>query len=118
MHVIDEAALPPAEALQAWSEERILLKRRSGEWCTIARKALLEMQQSQAGQDRLASLLSPVTHVYPDQALDIALREIHELPLLPVVHRAAVGVLVGVISVDDIVSAYRGKAREGGVFTG
>lgn len=46
-------------------------------------------------------------HVHPDHPLDVALRLMHERPLLPVVHRADFSRLVGVISLDDVLQAYR-----------
>ncbi|HVR69419.1 MAG TPA: chloride channel protein [Vicinamibacteria bacterium] len=46
-------------------------------------------------------------HVHPDHPLEIALPLLHERPLLPVVHRADFGRLVGVISLDDVLRAYR-----------
>jgi CIC family chloride channel protein len=51
-------------------------------------------------------------HVHPDHPLEVALRLMHERPLLPVVHRADFSRLVGVLSLDDVLQAYR---RTGGV---
>jgi len=44
--------------------------------------------------------------LYPDQALDAALRQIKDWPLLPVIHRADLRRLVGIISLKDIIAAY------------
>jgi CIC family chloride channel protein len=49
--------------------------------------------------------LVPVLH--PDHPLDTALRYIYDWPLLPVVHRANPAQLQGVVSLPDILSAYR-----------
>jgi CBS domain-containing protein len=43
--------------------------------------------------------------VYPDQPLETALRLIQGRPVLPVVHRADPRQIVGVISLNDIVTA-------------
>ena len=47
-------------------------------------------------------------YLHPDHPLDTALRLIGEWPLLPVVHRANVQQLLGVVSLDDVMRAYRG----------
>ncbi len=49
----------------------------------------------------------PIPHLYSDQPLDEALRLIGNWPLLPVVNRARLRKLEGVISLDDILDAYR-----------
>ena len=49
-----------------------------------------------------------IPYVYPDHRLDTALRLMGEWPFLPVVHRANLQQLLGVISLDDVMRAYRG----------
>jgi CIC family chloride channel protein len=46
-------------------------------------------------------------HVHPDHPVEAALRLMHERPFLPVVHRADFSRLVGVVSLDDVLQAYR-----------
>ena len=53
-------------------------------------------------------LTDSVPYLHPDHPLDTALRLIGEWPLLPVVHRANVQRLLGVVSLDDVMRAYRG----------
>jgi CBS domain-containing protein len=48
-----------------------------------------------------------VPRLHPDQPLDLALRLLRDAPFLPVVHRADARRLIGVISLDDILAAYR-----------
>ena len=57
--------------------------------------------------------LSPVPHLHPDHTLDTALRYIYDWPLLPVVHRADFSRLEGVITMPDILRAYRQAAQHG-----
>ena len=52
----------------------------------------------------LSSPLLPWLH--PDQPLDVALRQIGEWPLLPVIHRADFHNLQGIVSIADILAAY------------
>ena len=74
---------------------------------------------------RIADLLPPLDpeipptadkypHLHPDQSLDIAMRRMAQsgLTVLPVVSRTKVRELVGVISLSDILAAY--KAENGG----
>ena len=53
-------------------------------------------------------LTASIPFLHPDHPLDTALRLIGEWPLLPVVHRADTQKLLGVVSLDDVVRAYRG----------
>ena len=48
-----------------------------------------------------------VPRLYQDQSLDVALRFIKDRPMLPVVHRDNLDLLMGVVSVEDILGAYR-----------
>ncbi len=63
-----------------------------------------------AGRDgvRPAAAVAP-----PDQPLDAALRVIGDRPLLPVVHRADARRLVGVVTLDNVLDAYRRGAGAG-----
>jgi CBS domain-containing protein len=48
-----------------------------------------------------------VPRLYQDQSLEVALRFIKDRPMLPVVHRDNLDLLMGVVSVQDILGAYR-----------
>jgi CBS domain-containing protein len=54
----------------------------------------------------------PVLH--PDHLLDMALRYANQWPLVPVVSRADLRKLEGVISEHDILNRYRAFDEEGG----
>jgi CIC family chloride channel protein len=82
-------------------------------WRGITRKELAELAdqgdadlplKTAVTQDHLAPLL------HPDHPLDTALRHIYDWPLLPVVHRADPAQLQGVVSLPDILNAYRRRA--------
>ncbi|MGH9782542.1 MAG: CBS domain-containing protein, partial [Candidatus Acidiferrales bacterium] len=49
----------------------------------------------------------PLPQLYPDQPLDEALRLMGNWPVVPVVNRANLQKLEGVLSLDDILQAYR-----------
>ena len=49
----------------------------------------------------------PLPHVHPDHALHVALERLGDAPFLPVVHRADPTKLEGIVSLEDILKAYR-----------
>jgi CIC family chloride channel protein len=49
----------------------------------------------------------PLPHVHPDHALDVALSRLGDAPFIPVVHRADLTKLEGIISLEGILKAYR-----------
>jgi CBS domain-containing protein len=57
----------------------------------------------------LRSLLSirQVPYLNPDQSLDVAMRYVYRHPVLPVVSRADVTKLGGVISKEDVLKRYQ-----------
>ncbi len=87
----------------------LLVQDGEGSWNSIAKEEL--QRQAEAGNTAapLSSLLpsSPLPHVHPDQVLDDALRRLGDAPLLPVVSRADLKKLEGVVSLSDILQAYR-----------
>jgi CBS domain-containing protein len=44
----------------------------------------------------------PRPYLYPDQSIDFALRVLRHHPVVPVVHRADPGRLVGMLALDDV----------------
>jgi CIC family chloride channel protein len=106
-----EAGLSAAEALERLkgSGQDVALVGGRGEWAVYTLERLLELIAQGRGEEPLARTLGegrlPLLH--PDQPLDEALKRIHGRPLLPVVHRADLGTLVGVVSLHDLIEAYR-----------
>ena len=49
---------------------------------------------------------------HPDHPLDTAIRYIYDWLVLPVVHRANPSQLLGVVSLPDVLSAYRSKSAD------
>jgi CIC family chloride channel protein len=80
-----------------------------GRWTGVSRQTLLELEPD--GRESLGARLNMfIPALYPDQSLETALRQISDWPFLPVVHRADPSMLIGIISVQDVINAYR-KAR-------
>jgi len=98
-------ALPSPEVIESLPGEFFLVQDGSGYWGGLDKAKLLDLASDQAaGVD---SHPQELPQLYPDQSLDIALRQMGEWPLLPVVHRADSSKLVGVVSLADIIETYR-----------
>jgi CIC family chloride channel protein len=95
------------EHVQGSAQEFFVVGMRSDDWSGISRTNLLDMKANpEAPLSQLLHVQLPYLH--PDHPLDTALRLIGEWPLLPVVHRANAQRLLGVVSLDDVMRAYRG----------
>jgi CIC family chloride channel protein len=109
----EEPAKVALRELEQSTEPLLLFRSLDGVWRGVTRKKLAEMAdqgdselplKAAAAQNSLAPLL------HPDHPLDTALRHIYDWPLLPVVHRADPAQLQGVVSLSDILNAYRRAA--------
>jgi CIC family chloride channel protein len=95
----------------------LLLPAANGAWRGF-RKTALEKLVGKGQGDMLLGIAvtdEPLPWVHPDQPLEVALREIHDLPLLPVVHRADFRRLEGVISLENILEAFHAATSTGQV---
>ena len=108
-----EMTVGAALAELAASSQTFALVGRLSEWGGLGREHLHALVEAGRGDDALADVVSEMTLplLHADQPLDEALRRIHGWPLLPVVHRADLGRLIGVVSLADIVEAYRREAE-------
>ena len=72
--------------------------------------AKLERELAEGGDKKLAELVDPLAfpHVHPDQGLDLALERMgaNQIDILPVVNRADVHKLEGVVTLRDVLNAY------------
>jgi CIC family chloride channel protein len=102
------------EKIRGSSQEFFVVGVGDGDWRGVNRSELLAMPDP---SQPLRSLLhTRLPYVHPDTTLDAALRIIGQSQLVPVVHRADYQQLLGVLSLDDIVRAYRGAGMsENGV---
>jgi CIC family chloride channel protein len=96
---------------QASGQKFFLVQMASGNWAGITRDALMDGNAND--QVPLATMAGEMLpQLYPDHPLDHALRMIGEWPLLPVVHRADHSNLLGVITLADVIRAYRASGHE------
>lgn len=107
---LDEALLKFEDA----SHGALMVRLPAHEWACLTRDQALELAEQGNGPLTLGTLLadSQIPYVHPDQALDTVLRYVDRFPLVPVVHRADLSKLEGVISQADVLASYRGFADQ------
>jgi len=91
------------------TEDPLLVSYDTGRWTLVQKSSLQDAQKAGKGPLPLANVLpgARLPRLHADQSLDLALRLIRDAPFLPVVHRADARHLVGLLSLDDILAAYR-----------
>ena len=96
------------------ASDLLLVRRSPSGWSIARREELKTMVSLGKGDMSLQSLLPPprAPVLHPDHPLDTALHYIYNWPLLPVVHRADLHQLEGVLTMADILRAYRGADNE------
>ncbi|HWR13341.1 MAG TPA: chloride channel protein [Terriglobales bacterium] len=104
----DELAHIAAARVTA-SRAHFLVRRQSGEWFSVSADELRTAPSDATIGDLITT---PLPVFFPDIPLETALRNLHGFELLPVVHRANLGKLEGVITLDLILKRYRAISRE------
>ncbi len=102
-------ALERAEPTADFPGDTLLVSWESGRWSCVKRAELQAAIQKGRGDEplRVAAPGVRLPRLHPDQSLDLALRLMRDSEFLPVVHRADPRRLLGVISLQDILTAYR-----------
>jgi CIC family chloride channel protein len=106
-------ALEPVE--QAWmkseraEEEEFLVRLSPSGWNSVSKPQLRALVDEGKGAASLGSQLAirQIPFLHPDMALETALRYVDRWPVVPVVSRADVRHLEGVISQKDVLERYR-----------
>jgi CIC family chloride channel protein len=102
----DELIASARSIAASTQEEHFLVSLGEGRWSVLSREALLDPSNDESAPLRTL-VRNRVPRLYQDQSLDVALRFIKDRPMLPVVHRGNIDLLMGVVSVPDILGAYR-----------
>lgn len=91
------------------SNDLFLVRYRTGSWTDVRAATLRSMADDERGGSPLeeAYTHSRMPVVHPDEPLDIALRRMGDWPMLPVVSRANFRQLEGVVSIQDVLAAYK-----------
>ena len=100
------------EALQSLpdtGQEFLLVEAPDGSWGGIRRAELSRRGREGDLERSLGTILAGerLPWVHPDQPLEVALRQVNDWPFIPVLHRADFRNLQGVISVEDVLRAFR-----------
>ncbi len=76
----------------------------------VVSRSKLEQELQEGADKKLSDLLDPLAfpHVHPDQGLDLALERMgtNQIEILPVVNRANVHKLEGIVTLRAVLNAY------------
>ena len=105
-HVLNsrDAVQQASIRIQDSSDNTFIVKMPPDGWNILNRDMLKKLADEGKAESTLGSVL-PIRyapHLHPDMPLEIALRYVSQFPLVPVVHRADLHKLIGVISREDI----------------
>jgi len=91
------------------TDDPVLVSYDNGRWTLVHKNVLQDAAKSGKGAQPLSRVLpgGRLPRLHSDQSLDLALRLMRDAAFLPVVHRADARHLVGLLSLDDILAAYR-----------
>ncbi|MBV8205746.1 MAG: chloride channel protein [Acidobacteria bacterium] len=108
-----ELAGPAWQRVQSAAQPTLFVRFPDHCWAAIAKSELAGMALNRPDQD-LASVLAetpggsePLPRLYPDHSLDVALHYLEDSSVLLVVNRADGRKLEGIITLDDVLAAYR-----------
>jgi CIC family chloride channel protein len=95
------------------SSDVLLVWLNSSGWSSVSKQELRRLADEGKGESSLGSILTarPIPYLHPDHSLDMALRYVDRWPLVPVVSRADIRKLEGVISQRDVLTRYRDFAE-------
>lgn len=109
--IVLDSQKPASDAwalLSTTSGDHFLVRRPSNALALASRADLKRLVDSgDARPLEAAQILSVVPYLHPDEDLEVALRQATNYPLVPVLSRANVSRILGVIDLDDIMRAYR-----------
>ncbi len=105
----DEGVEQVLRQAEAFAGEDVLVRLAGGGWSSVTKQQLQTMIEEDMGGVSVSSALElrRIPDVHPDQPLETALRYANRWPLVPVVSRADVRQLEGVISERDVLERYR-----------
>ena len=124
---IEDAMQPPPPVLEpedsiehAWNQfqqttaDVMLVRIPPRGWTTITRERIKELAVEGNSEATLASVIPKrsLPSLFPDLPLDVALRYVHAVPLVPVVNRADPRRLEGVVSREAVLNCYQAQAKQ------
>ena len=104
-----DTASDAVSRLGEMTEDPLLVTYETGRWTLVHKLDLETAVKAGLGSLPLGEILpaARLSRLHPDQPLDVALRLMRDAPFLPVVHRADARRLIGILSLEDVLAAYR-----------
>ena len=105
----EETVASALERAHAGGDAILYVSSSGGRW-TVVKHAELAQAAREGKQMVLVGSATPgarLARLHPDQPLEVALRYLRGSEVLPVVHRAEPRLLVGVLSLENLLNAYR-----------
>jgi len=95
--------------LDGIEEENILVRRHRTGWNTVSSRELGTRLREGNGELSILSALPvrEIPYLHPDHSLDVAMRYVYRWPVVPVVSRADLGKLEGIVSKEDVLKQYQ-----------
>ena len=105
----DDSVDRAARAFEGIRQDALLVRLKPLGWSNLTRDEVKVFVQEGKGNQTLGSLLNTrhVPSLHPDHPLDMSLRYVDRWPLVPVVNRANLRSLEGVITQRDVLERYR-----------
>jgi CIC family chloride channel protein len=106
----DDLSVEEAARIAEHADDELLLVRRAPSgWSVVRKGEILKMMSLGKNEESLGSVLTtrPMPQLHPDHPLETALRYLQEWPILAVVHRADYQQVEGIVTMEDVLAAYR-----------
>jgi CIC family chloride channel protein len=94
---------------QGRTEDMLLVRLYPSGWSSLTREEIKRLWEEGKGAQNLQSILTTgeIPYLHPDHPLEMSLRYVDRWPLVPVVNRANLRALEGVITQHDVLERYR-----------
>ena len=105
----DDSLSKALEQLDHTENEDLLVRMGPNGWSTVTKEHLRTMAADGKGAENLESvlLIQHVPYLHPDHPLEMALRYVDRWPVVPVVSRADIRQLEGVVTQKSVLERYR-----------
>jgi CBS domain-containing protein len=102
-----------SQLVQRAPSDVFLVRLAASGWGSLDRDLFERLTTEGKSEVTLESLVSAqsLPYLYPDYPLEMALRYVEQTPLVPVVSRADLGKLEGIITSEDVLARYRVAAE-------
>ncbi len=107
----DELVIAAFKRIERSDSHALLVRERPSGWRTTSRGELERLLREGKGEMTVSSALRGprVPHLHPDFPLETALHYVYDWPIVPVVHRADLQRLLGVVTLADTMAVYRAQ---------